>query len=104
MDKQMFDIREINIDENLLIDSKELYKKLELPVSYNKWLKELFNKWHFKEDKDYFKVKTLRKGKPTIIEYKFSIDMSRDVCMLQIKETGAEIRRFLNQFKIENNL
>ena len=84
----------INYDgEQPTVSARELHKGLEIKSKYADWFKNM-SAYGFTENIDYFTVsKNLENGGRTI-EHEISVDMAKQICMIQRSETGKQYRQY----------
>ena len=80
------------------VSARELYKGLEITDRFNRWFDSLL-KYGFIENEDFTGVKTstlVNNGaKREIDDYIISLDMAKQICMLQRSEIGKSYRNYL---------
>jgi len=81
------------------VSARELHEKLESPERFSKWWKR-FSSYGFEENVDYVVCtkKTIANqhgGEKEFIDYAVSVDMAKQICMLQRNEMGMQYRRYL---------
>ena len=84
----------INYDgEQPTVSARELHKGLEIKSKYADWFKNM-SAYGFAENIDYFTVsKNLENGGRTI-EHEISVDMAKQICMIQRSEKGRQYRQY----------
>jgi anti-repressor protein len=84
----------INYDgEQPTVSARELHKGLEIKSKYADWFKNI-SAYGFTENIDYFTVsKNLENGGRTI-EHEISVDMAKQICMIQRSEKGKQYRQY----------
>ena len=80
------------------VSARELYKGLEITDRFNRWFDSLL-KYGFIENEDFTSVKSstlVNNGaKREIDDYIISLDMAKQICMLQRSEIGKTYRNYL---------
>ena len=81
------------------VSARELYKGLEITDRFNRWFESLL-KYGFVENEDFCYVKTSTQqnqygGIKEIDDYTISLDMAKQICMLQRSEIGKTYRNYL---------
>lgn len=89
-----------------LVDARELHKKLKAGRDYSNWVKDRIKEYGFERNQDYFVEDNQfqsvdyqilrqngRKGRPTI-DYFITIDMAKELAMVERNEQGRKIRRY----------
>ena len=79
--------------EQPTVSARELHKGLEIKSKYADWFKNM-SAYGFTENIDYFAVsKNLENGGRTI-EHEISVDMAKQICMIQRSEKGRQYRQY----------
>lgn len=79
--------------EQPTVSARELHKGLEIKSKYADWFKNM-SAYGFTENIDYFTVsKNLENGGRTI-EHEISVDMAKQICMIQRSEKGRQYRQY----------
>lgn len=81
------------------VSARELYKGLEITDRFNRWFESLL-KYGFEENQDFRCVKTSTQqnqygGTKEIDDYSITLDMAKQICMLQRSEVGKKYRAYL---------
>lgn len=84
-------------DGNQAVNARELHHKLGSKYQFANWIQERIEKYGFVENQDYevFKenLKNSKGGRP-IKEYALSLDMAKELCMIENNEKGRMIRKY----------
>ena len=87
-----------NQNKKRLIDARELHQSLGNKRKFSDWIKQRIDRYGFIENYDYICfhnfVKAERYGNKTTIEYYVTIDMAKELCMVENNEMGRKIRRY----------
>lgn len=86
----------INIDmENQTVSARELYQKLNIGTRFNDWFPRM-TEYGFVEGTDFYSKmsKTVNGGRPST-DYEISVDMAKQICMIQRTPEGKEVRQYL---------
>ena len=79
------------------VNARELHQKLGSRRDFSSWIKERIDKFGFVENQD-FEVFTKfgenSQGGRSRIEYALSIDMAKELCMVENNEQGRAIRKY----------
>jgi len=106
--------KDFNGDKKRFVNARELHKWLGVGRVFANWIKDRIEKYDFVENLDYFKVlphkelkqdesfdlpklanqKNKRGGDVRSIEYVLSIDMAKEVAMLENSEIGKKVRKY----------
>jgi len=81
-------------DDNLLIDARLLHQQLQVSTKFNDWIQRRINEFGFEENKDFYSKmsKSLFGRKP--IDYHLTMDMAKELSMLERNEVGRRVRRY----------
>lgn len=84
----------INYDgDEPTVSARELHRGLEIKSKYADWFKNM-SAYGFTENIDYFTIsKNLENGGRTI-EHEISVDMAKQICMIQRSEKGRQYRQY----------
>lgn len=94
---------EITANENNAptVSGRELHGMLEIETRYNDWFSRMCE-YGFSEGDDYYSILSNRSdglpGKPRIDHY-LTIDMAKEICMLQRTEKGKQVRQYFIQLE-----
>lgn len=79
-----------------LINARELHQNLKVGRDFTTWIKDRINKYEFKEQEDYILTFTKFGERKNVIkhEYFLTLDMSKEICMIENNEIGRKIRRY----------
>ncbi len=82
-------------ENNVLVDAQLLHKKLGVKTKFADWIKSKISRYGFEKGKDYFSEisEKLGAGRKSV-NYFISIDMAKELSMLEENETGRQIRRY----------
>ena len=79
------------------VSARELHKKLEVKTQYRDWIKRMIE-YGFEENKDYVTVaqkKATAQGNESVFkEHYISLDMAKEICMIQRSEIGRKVRQY----------
>lgn len=90
------DLIKVNQTANgMKVDGRELHEFLEVGRDFSTWFKDKVEKYGFVQGEDFSPVsgKTSEGGRPRI-EYELSIDMAKEICMVENNERGKQARRY----------
>ena len=92
-------IYENNYKEKL-INARELHKQLNNKRKFTDWIKQRIEKYNFMENQDFIRFHNFVKGdkngygNKTTIEVYITIDMAKELCMIENNDIGRKIRRY----------
>ena len=88
-------------DANYLVDARLLHKKLEVAEKFSQWFQRKVKEYGFTEGEDFFKEgfteiseKPISKGGRPANEYLLTLDMAKELAMVQNNEVGRQTRRY----------
>jgi anti-repressor protein len=85
------------IDNQQLVDARELHEFLEVQSKFADWIKNRIDKYRFTENQDYVTLsKNLENGGRTF-EYGLTIDTAKELSMVENNDKGREARRYFIQ-------
>ena len=94
-----------NKTKEKLINARELHQKLGSKRQFSDWIKQRIERYKFLKDQDYICfhnfVKANKYGNKTTKEYYLSIDMAKELCMVENNEIGRKIRKYF--IEVEKN-
>ena len=76
-----------------LCNARELHAFLEIQTRYNDWIKNRINEYGFIQDEDYLVITERTNGRPRK-EYHITIDMGKELGMVERNERGRQIRQY----------
>lgn len=85
----------IRVDEDsMTISARDLHDALEVQTRFNDWFPRM-REYGFSEGTDFYSEmsKTPDGGRPSV-DYQISIDMAKEICMIQRTEKGREVRKY----------
>lgn len=88
-----------NESKERLINARELHEKLCNKRRFTDWIKQRIDKYNFLENQDFITFhKFVKRGEDNLgtklIEYYITIDMAKELCMVENNEMGRTIRRY----------
>ena len=93
---QLIPLHSQTIDGNAVetVNAKELHKFLEVRSKFADWIKNRINEYGFVENQDFTTIsKNLENGGRTI-EYYTSLDMAKELSMVERNDKGREARKY----------
>ncbi|MGX3067715.1 antA/AntB antirepressor family protein, partial [Ursidibacter arcticus] len=86
-----------------LINARELHERLQITTKFQDWIKRRISDYNFIENEDYTCFSNLRSsenkgfsgfwGGQNKIDYHITLDMAKELCMLERSELGRKARR-----------
>lgn len=93
----MFELELVEKKGTQLIDSKLLHKNLEVASYHADWIRRRIENYGFEEGQDYYSNLSIRSdgkaGKPSK-NYYLTLDMAKELCMLENNEKGKATRKY----------
>lgn len=95
----MKDLIKVNYDNDRpLVSARELYEFLELKSRYNDWFDRMCE-YGFSENIDFYSEKSKSSGGRPAINHQLSIEMAKEICILQRNEKGKQARQYFIQLE-----
>ena len=76
-----------------LCNARELHSFLEIQTRYNDWIKNRINEYGFIQNEDYLVITERTNGRPRK-EYHITLDMGKELGMVERNERGRQIRKY----------
>ena len=76
-----------------LCNARELHAFLEIQTRYKDWIKNRINEYGFIQDEDYLVITERTNGRPRK-EYHITLDMGKELGMVERNERGRQIRQY----------
>ncbi len=89
-----------NNSKEKLINARELHRELGNKRKFADWIKQRIEKYNFIENQDFIRFHNFVKGdkngygNKTTIEIYITIDMAKELCMIENNEKGKRIRKY----------
>lgn len=98
---------EINQATEMLCNARELHKFLGVGRKFNTWIKDRIKEYGFTENQDFVIVQNLsypnlgnaKARKQIMIDYHITLDMAKELAMVEKNAKGREIRRYFIQME-----
>ena len=85
----------------LLVNARELHQRLHVGKFFANWIKDRIDQYGFVEGEDFLPILAKSDfGRPSI-EYHITLDMAKELCMLERSELGQKARRYFIQMEKE---
>lgn len=92
----MNELTTLNVDAQT-VSARELHEKLGIKTEFRKWFPRMCE-YGFTDDTDYKRVSqkcpTLG-GEQEMVDYEISMDMAKEICMIQRTPEGKKVRQYL---------
>lgn len=88
--------------KTLVVDARELHAFLKVGKDFTNWIKGRIRQYGFELDRDYLLAKTgeqLPSGTKWRDEYLLTIDMAKELAMVERNEAGRQVRRYFLECK-----
>lgn len=94
----MKDLLKVNYEtEEPTVSARDLHKRLNIGTEFRKWFPRMAE-YGFNENEDFERVSqkcpTLG-GEQTVVDYNISVDMAKQICMIQRTPEGKQCRQYL---------
>lgn len=92
----MNEILKVNYEKEIpTVSARELYEALGAETRFNDWFPRMCE-YGFEEEKDFYSKmsKTSESGGRPSVDYEITVDMSKQICMLQRTEKGKQCRQY----------
>lgn len=88
----------------VLVDARLLHQKLQSGYQFSDWIKARINEFGFTEGQDYYieksrksiisEISEITTGKRKTTNYHLTLDMAKELAMLERNEIGRQVRRY----------
>lgn len=93
----MNDLQTINFESGT-VSARELYERLNINSNFTTWFNRM-TEYGFSENTDFFpKMEESTGGRPSK-DYEISVDMAKEICMIQRSPEGKKVREYLIQLE-----
>lgn len=76
------------------VNARELHKQLQVVTKFAEWIKNRIKKYGFIENQDFVTVSKFLENGGRSIEYFITIDMAKELCMVENNEQGRIARQY----------
>lgn len=85
-----------NSSDGVLIDARLLHQQLQITSRFNDWIQRRIDEFGFEKDKDFFATQNLvaKRGGHNRIDYHLTMDMAKELSMLERNTIGRRVRRY----------
>lgn len=95
----------VNEDDERLVNARELHEFLNNRRQFANWIKQRIEQYGFKENKDFITENSFsqicEKGVRPQINYAITLDMAKELAMVENNEKGKEAREYF--INVEKN-
>ena len=85
----------INGELQQTVNARELHAFLESKQDFSTWIKNRIEQYDFVENQDFIKLhKKMEANNATMIEYYITLDMAKELAMVENNEKGREVRQY----------
>ena len=84
----------IQVGNEILVDAKLLHPKLKSKTKFQDWFLRQIKSYGFEEGKDFFSNLRKSTGGRKATDYQLTIDMAKELCMVERSEIGRTFRRY----------
>lgn len=90
----MNELIKINYEtETPTVSARDLYTGLEIKSNFTTWFDRM-SEYGFEDTKDFFPKKEESTGGRPAVDYEISVDMAKQICMIQRSEKGKQYRQY----------
>lgn len=84
-----------------LCNARDLHSVLESGSDFSNWIKDRIEKYGFNEGEDFSRIslKTSRRGGRPAIDYHLTLDMAKELAMVENNDQGRAVRRYFIQIE-----
>ena len=92
--------KKLNNETVNLISAREVWQRLQVKSKFADWIKNRIEKYEFLPNIDFIvskkkeTIKTIYEGAKVEIEYYITINMAKELCMVENNEIGKQFRKF----------
>lgn len=98
---------EINQTTEMLCNARDLHKFLNVGRDFSNWIKNRIKQYGFVKNQDFIVVKNLSSPKrataksrqQVMIDYHITLDMAKELAMIENNEQGRKVRRYFIQME-----
>ena len=86
----------LNEENDILISARDIHEFLNVKTSFRLWFPRM-TEYGFEEEEDYYKVYervSTSGGSQTVVDYMISIDMAKEIAMIQRSPEGKTARKY----------
>ena len=76
------------------VNARELHEKLEVKTKFVEWMKRAIDKYGFEDGVDFISFLGKSTGGRPSAEYQVTVDMAKELCMLDDSEKGRQFRKY----------
>ncbi|WP_077929248.1 antA/AntB antirepressor family protein [Wohlfahrtiimonas populi] len=89
------ELSNINNQDIKTVNARELHAFLESKQDYSTWIKSRIETYGFEESADFIRFhKKMEANNATVIEYHISVDMAKELSMVERNEKGKQARQY----------
>lgn len=81
-------------EQGMTVDGRELHEFLGVQSKFADWIKNRIERFGFVEGEDFRAVSKILENGGRLIDYELSIDMAKEICMVENNEKGRQARRY----------
>ena len=97
---ELIKLNQTKINDELVqtVNARELYVFLESKQDFSTWVKNRIEKYGFVENQDFVRFhKKMEANNATMIEYHITLDMAKEVAMIENNKKGRDVRQYFIQ-------
>jgi len=77
-----------------LCNAQDLHQHLAVSTRFNDWVSRRIEQYGFIEDEDFYSVLSKSEGGRPSVEYHLTLDMAKELAMVENNEQGRQVRRY----------
>lgn len=81
-------------EQGMTVDGRELHEFLGVQSKFADWIKNRIERFGFVEGEDFRAVSKILENGGRLIDYELSIDMAKELCMVENNEKGRQARKY----------
>jgi len=87
-------VKIIEYDSRRLVDARDLHKRLGVKSRFNDWINNRIKNYAYVEGEDFF-LEAKKQSDSRICDYLITMDVAKELAIVENNEKGREIRRYL---------
>lgn len=89
-------------NDQITVSARELHQMLEVDTRFNDWIPRMIE-YGFQENADFYSILSESTGGRPSMDYQLTIDMAKEIAMIQRSEKGKEVRTYFINVEKEWN-
>ena len=88
-------------DDLQLCNARDLHSALKVETRFNDWIDRRIEEYGFVEAEDFYSTLSKSRGGRPRIEYHLTLDMAKELAMIENNEVGRQVRRYFIRAEAE---